>query len=580
MVMVRAINQADFTGQRLGYLLLVVDEERFAQETCRQVSPEEQGQVVLVGADGTVISSADPRSPPACPCRIPPCWKRSAAFTPQAIPIFPSRWAAKAITPRFLQPKARWYALALVREGYLNAEMDRLNAFILLVSFLCLGLGLVAMLVIAASIVRPVNRLVRYCRGVAARTGERSIRDGGRDEIGYLTGEVGRMVARLDEYGEREVQNSIQMKNLEIQMLQAQINPHFFLFNTLNSIKWTAVLSRVPAVADSLSALAGLLKKHHREQAGVPALRGELKTSAITRSSSPLRYTEQFVMEYRVDDACLETPILKFLLQPIVENAILHGVEGVGRLVTITVESAPLAGRPGGHGERRRRRVRHHPSRASEHQQPSLFLHRHGQCEPAHRAGLRARRPMTVEGEPGRARRSPCFCPPKTRRNGRMYKLLIVDDENLVRVAFRTMVDYEQYGFTVCGTAADGEEALRLCAAEDPDLIITDIKMPRMDGITHRAAHRGGFTGKIVLISNYDDFDLVRQGMVLGAQDYLLKLTITTQEYTAMLGRMKQALDETMRRRRQDELARTALDKLERQQQAAFWQSCFWPRPE
>lgn len=154
-----------------------------------------------------------------------------------------------------------------------------------------------------------------------------------------------------------------------------------------------------------------------------------------------------------------------------------------------------------------------------------------------------------------------------------MYKLLIVDDENLVRVAFRTMVDYEQYGFTVCGTAADGEEALRLCAAEDPDLIITDIKMPRMDGITLiERLTAGGFTGKIVLISNYDDFDLVRQGMVLGAQDYLLKLTITTQEYTAMLGRMKQALDETMRRRRQDELARTALDKLERQQQAAFWQ--------
>lgn len=154
-----------------------------------------------------------------------------------------------------------------------------------------------------------------------------------------------------------------------------------------------------------------------------------------------------------------------------------------------------------------------------------------------------------------------------------MYKLLIVDDENLVRVAFRTMVDYEQYGFTVCGTAADGEEALRLCAVEDPDLIITDIKMPRMDGITLiERLTAGGFTGKIVLISNYDDFDLVRQGMVLGAQDYLLKLTITTQEYTAMLGRMKQALDETMRRRRQDELARTALDKLERQQQAAFWQ--------
>ena len=154
-----------------------------------------------------------------------------------------------------------------------------------------------------------------------------------------------------------------------------------------------------------------------------------------------------------------------------------------------------------------------------------------------------------------------------------MYKLLIVDDENLVRVAFRTMVDYEQYGFTVCGTAADGQEALEVCTKEDPDLIITDIKMPRMDGITLiEQLNQEGFTGKIVLISNYDDFDLVRQGMVLGAQDYLLKLTITTQEYTAMLTRMKQALDETMRRRRQDELAQTALDQLARQRQTDFWQ--------
>lgn len=126
-------------------------------------------------------------------------------------------------------------------------------------------------------------------------------------------------------------------------MLQAQINPHF-LFNTLNSIKWTAVLSRVPAVADSLSALAGLLKNTIVNKQEFLPLQGELENIRNYALIQSLRYTEQFVMEYRVDDACLETPILKFLLQPIVENAILHGVEGVGRLVTITVEARPWQG--------------------------------------------------------------------------------------------------------------------------------------------------------------------------------------------------------------------------------------------
>lgn len=155
-----------------------------------------------------------------------------------------------------------------------------------------------------------------------------------------------------------------------------------------------------------------------------------------------------------------------------------------------------------------------------------------------------------------------------------MYKLLIVDDENLVRVAFRTMVNYEEYGFTICGTAADGEEALQIYARETPDLVITDIKMPHMDGIELiRRLKAQGSNSKIVLISNYDDFNLVRQGMVLGAQDYLLKLTITEQEYADMLLRMKKELDETASQREQHEFARTAIKQMEKEKQTVFWRT-------
>ena len=154
---------------------------------------------------------------------------------------------------------------------------------------------------------------------------------------------IDRMVDEIQMLMDRRRKEQARRRELELENLQYQINPHF-LFNTLNSIKWTAVLSRVPAVADSLSALAGLLKNTIVNKQEFLPLQGELENIRNYALIQSLRYTEQFVMEYRVDDACLETPILKFLLQPIVENAILHGVEGVGRLVTITVEARPWQG--------------------------------------------------------------------------------------------------------------------------------------------------------------------------------------------------------------------------------------------
>lgn len=153
-----------------------------------------------------------------------------------------------------------------------------------------------------------------------------------------------------------------------------------------------------------------------------------------------------------------------------------------------------------------------------------------------------------------------------------MYKVLIVDDENLVRFAFRSIVNYEKHDFTVCGTAADGEEALKMCAQHNPDLVVTDIKMPKMDGITLiETLKKQGFTGQIVLISNYDDFDLVRQGMVFGAMDYLLKLTITAEEYEEMLDRVHKVLDETADRQRTNQQAQDALLMLHRQEKIALW---------
>jgi len=109
-----------------------------------------------------------------------------------------------------------------------------------------------------------------------------------------------------------------------------------------------------------------------------------------------------------------------------------------------------------------------------------------------------------------------------------MLKILIADDEALVRAGIRVLLDWETYGFEIIGEAADGEEAWQALLSLDPDILLTDIRMPKMDGIEllkkMKAHNLPVFT---IILSCFDDFELVREAMKFGAKDYILKLSVT-----------------------------------------------------
>lgn len=108
-----------------------------------------------------------------------------------------------------------------------------------------------------------------------------------------------------------------------------------------------------------------------------------------------------------------------------------------------------------------------------------------------------------------------------------MYRVLIVDDEKEIREGLRLRFPWSDFSIELdeVYTADDGESALLLTEELSPDMIVTDIKMSRMSGLEFiQSLHqRGGFSGKSIVISGYDDFDLVKQAMQLGAIDYVLK---------------------------------------------------------
>ncbi|MEN6315713.1 MAG: response regulator [Clostridiaceae bacterium] len=105
-----------------------------------------------------------------------------------------------------------------------------------------------------------------------------------------------------------------------------------------------------------------------------------------------------------------------------------------------------------------------------------------------------------------------------------MLKAVIVDDEKRIRDGMKMLIKWEDHGFVIIGQACDGIEALEICRREKPDLVITDIKMPRMDGLLLTSElKKMDRSISIIILSGYNDFSYAKQALKYGVNNYLLK---------------------------------------------------------
>jgi len=115
-------------------------------------------------------------------------------------------------------------------------------------------------------------------------------------------------------------------------------------------------------------------------------------------------------------------------------------------------------------------------------------------------------------------------------------KVMLVDDELLVRLGIKALIDWDKHDFEFIGDAGDGEKALELMERQAPDILLTDIVMPRMDGLALIEAVKRRYPRMLVIVlSSHNEFDYVRQAMKLGAQDYLLKTSLKPSELLDLL---------------------------------------------
>jgi two-component system sensor histidine kinase YesM len=214
---------------------------------------------------------------------------------------------------------------------------------------LSLGVGIllltglsVVYFTIATSITLRIVRFSRHLRRVedpkqAVYSGE-----GGSDEIGFLISSYNLMIGRVDELTQMVKQTELLKKEAEIKMLQAQINPHF-LYNTLETMCMLAALNEDHEVAEIGQKLGKLLRYSLSKTKDVSTLGKELENVRHYLDIHQVRMGDKLQIDFQIDMEALQIPCPRFILQPLVENSLLHGFKNLRGPANLRLEMTQQA---------------------------------------------------------------------------------------------------------------------------------------------------------------------------------------------------------------------------------------------
>jgi len=233
--------------------------------------------------------------------------------------------AGNILVTRYTNQTTGWLFVQVVPTAELLRESGRIGTITAWLACLIAVVALVLAIAISRTITRPLSQLqammVDWSRGTLP--GDQPF---AQDEVGVLAETFKRITSENKLLSERLVQAQLRNREAQLRALQAQIRPHF-LYNTLDSIYWMAVLENHPKIAQMAIALSESFKYTFGRGSETVPLSAELEHVRHYLQVQNLRYDNRFHYVEDVDPALLQQPILKLLLQPLVENAIYHGLE-------------------------------------------------------------------------------------------------------------------------------------------------------------------------------------------------------------------------------------------------------------
>ena len=219
-----------------------------------------------------------------------------------------------------------WTTVGVIPLRYINKDLAGIQYLTVIIIVLTIIIGVTVSVIIAQSLILPlentVNALEKFSRGdFAVRLKENRC-----DEIGKLNRIFNKAIKEINELMQKVTQSEILNKEMEFKTLQSQMNPHF-LYNTLDTINWLAFKEKQTEICNLVAAISSLIRASISNKKSIITIEHELDYVKNYIYIQHIRYKDRFDTIYDIDESLLKQAVPKLIIQPIVENAIIHGIE-------------------------------------------------------------------------------------------------------------------------------------------------------------------------------------------------------------------------------------------------------------
>lgn len=223
-------------------------------------------------------------------------------------------------------PTSGWTVVALIPDTYLNSLSNNIGSLVITVGIICLISSMLFFAIIYRSITIPLNQLMDSMREIKkGNLKVRKVVEDAKDEVGEVTASYNEMIETLnlhiDNIRDKEKQKSL----AEFRALQAQINPHF-IANTLDNVAWMARMQKADNIEEVVTSLNQLLAASMGRGNDIITIQEEIENLKCYINIQNIKYLKSIDVNFDIDMDIMEFKLLPFLLQPIIENAIIHGL--------------------------------------------------------------------------------------------------------------------------------------------------------------------------------------------------------------------------------------------------------------